>query len=157
MATASGSMRSLRTLSCGQNGDSSAGPLAKAEAGGAAGAGGCEASTQEPGRHRTGLGPTPGDGPAQSRPGGAARRPPPRGQARRQPGATEPGATERWGASERRERSPGLQEVRRGGVSKCSFSPDRRRALECRVQEPKSQTVVVTFPRSEEGRGKGAD
>lgn len=41
VATASGSMRSLRTLSCGQNGDSSAGPLAKAEAGGAAGAGGC--------------------------------------------------------------------------------------------------------------------
>lgn len=56
-----------------------------------------EASTQEPGRHRTGLRPTPGDGPAQPRPGGAARRPPPRGQARRQPGATEPGATERWG------------------------------------------------------------
>lgn len=41
VATASGSMRSLRTLSCGQNGDSSAGPLAKAEARGAAGARGC--------------------------------------------------------------------------------------------------------------------
>lgn len=34
-------MRSLRTLSCGRNGHSNAGTLATAEAGGAAGAGGC--------------------------------------------------------------------------------------------------------------------
>lgn len=34
-------MSSLRTLACGPNGHSSAGPLATAEAGGAAGAGGC--------------------------------------------------------------------------------------------------------------------
>lgn len=56
------------------------------------------------------------------------------------------------GASERRERRPGLPEMCRGGVSKCSCRLTQARALKCQVHETKSIKVAVTFPRSEEGR-----